>query len=140
MTRFIPEKVEEPKKWLFWLKNQKSSGLDKKCGFFTNGQFLNVGPFFWLRLYYKVLSLYEGFISYSYKFFCSDRTWLFEANIANAISSKNDLFDEDKIQVQSNLIGNFMRGKKNVYYCQMFTIYHVINAIIANFGKQEKVY
>ena len=29
---------------------------------------------------------------------------------------------------------------KNVYYCQVFTIYHVIYAIIANFGKQQKVY
>ena len=29
---------------------------------------------------------------------------------------------------------------KNVYYCQVFTIYHVIYAVIANFGKQQKVY
>ena len=27
-----------------------------------------------------------------------------------------------------------------VYYCQVFTIYHVIYAVIANFGKQQKVY
>ena len=30
--------------------------------------------------------------------------------------------------------------RKNVYYCQVFTIYHVIYAVIANFGKQQKVY
>ena len=30
--------------------------------------------------------------------------------------------------------------RKNVYYCQIFTIYHVIYAVIANFGKQQKVY
>ena len=29
---------------------------------------------------------------------------------------------------------------KNVYHWQMFTIYHVIYAMIANFGKQQKVY
>ena len=29
---------------------------------------------------------------------------------------------------------------KNVNYCQVFTIYHVIYAMIANFGKQQKVY
>ena len=29
---------------------------------------------------------------------------------------------------------------KNVYYYQMFTIYHVIYAMIANFGKQQKVW
>ena len=31
--------------------HQVSWRLGKKCGFFTNGQFLNVGPFFCLRLY-----------------------------------------------------------------------------------------
>ena len=30
--------------------------------------------------------------------------------------------------------------RKNVYYCQVFTIYHVIYAVIANFSKQQKVY
>ena len=30
--------------------------------------------------------------------------------------------------------------RKNVYYCQVFTIYHVIYAVIANFDKQQKVY
>ena len=30
--------------------------------------------------------------------------------------------------------------RKNVYYCQVFIIYHVIYAVIANFGKQQKVY
>ena len=30
--------------------------------------------------------------------------------------------------------------RKNVYYCQVFTIYHVIYAMISNFGKQQKVY
>ena len=30
--------------------------------------------------------------------------------------------------------------QKNVYYCQEFTIYHVINAMISNYGKQQKVY
>ena len=30
--------------------------------------------------------------------------------------------------------------RKNVYYCQVFTIYHVNYAMIANFGKQQKVY
>ena len=29
---------------------------------------------------------------------------------------------------------------KNVYYCQVFTIYHVIYTMIANFGKQQKVW
>ena len=27
---------------------------------------------------------------------------------------------------------------KNVYYCQVFTIYHVIYTRIANFGKKQK--
>ena len=30
--------------------------------------------------------------------------------------------------------------RKNVYYCQVFTIYHVIYIMIVNFGKQQKVY
>ena len=30
--------------------------------------------------------------------------------------------------------------RKNVYYCQVFTIYHVIYAVIDDFGKQQKVY
>ena len=30
--------------------------------------------------------------------------------------------------------------RKNVSYCQVLTIYHVIYAVIANFGKQQKVY
>ena len=30
--------------------------------------------------------------------------------------------------------------RKNVYYCQVFTIYYVIYAMIAPFGKQQKVY
>ena len=30
--------------------------------------------------------------------------------------------------------------RENVYYCQVYTIYHVIYAMIANFGKQKKVY
>ena len=30
--------------------------------------------------------------------------------------------------------------RKNVYYCQVFTIYHGIYAVIAYFGKQQKVY
>ena len=29
---------------------------------------------------------------------------------------------------------------KIVCYCQLFTIYHVIYAVIAYFGKQQKVY
>ena len=29
---------------------------------------------------------------------------------------------------------------KNVYYCQVFTIYHEIYAMIASFGEQKKVY
>ena len=29
---------------------------------------------------------------------------------------------------------------KNAYYCQVFSIYHVIYAMIANFGKKQKVY
>ena len=28
--------------------------------------------------------------------------------------------------------------RKNVYYCQVFTIYHVIYAMIANLGKKKK--
>ena len=32
--------------------DQVSWGLDKRCGFFTCGQFLNVGPFFWPRPYF----------------------------------------------------------------------------------------
>jgi len=29
---------------------------NKKCGFFTDGQFLNLGPFYFLNLELKVLS------------------------------------------------------------------------------------
>ena len=33
------------------------------------------------------------------------------------------------------------KKRKNVYYCMVFTIYqHVIYAVIASFGKQQKVY
>ena len=31
-------------------------------------------------------------------------------------------------------------GRKNVYYCQVFTIYNVIYAMTSNFGEQQKVY
>ena len=44
------------------------------------------------------------------------------------------------IRIQSNLaLVNFWEAQ-NVYYCQVFTIYHVIYAMIANFGEQQKVY
>ena len=29
---------------------------------------------------------------------------------------------------------------KNIYFCQMFTTYYMIYAVIANFDKQQKVY
>ena len=30
--------------------------------------------------------------------------------------------------------------RKNVYYCQVFTTSHVIYAVIAKFGKEQKAY
>ena len=37
-------------------------------------------------------------------------------------------------------ISKIFENPKNVYYCQVFTIYHVIYAMICHFGKQQKVY
>ena len=37
-------------------------------------------------------------------------------------------------------ISKLFEKRKNVYYCQVFTIYHVIYAMIVNFGKQQKVH
>ena len=34
----------------------------------------------------------------------------------------------------------FEKQKMFSIYCQVFTIYHVVNAMIADFGKQQKVY
>ena len=33
----------------------------------------------------------------------------------------------------------FFERRKNVNYCQVFTIYYAIYAVISNFGKQQKV-
>ena len=61
-------------------------------------------------------------------------------------SKKSFLFDfkvagYDLMLLQPNLaLINFFEKPTNVYYQQVFTIYHGIYAMIANFGKQEKVY
>ena len=52
-------------KWItLWDNNfyQVSWRLDKKCGFLPNGQILNVGPFFWLRLYFGEAEFCEIFL------------------------------------------------------------------------------
>ena len=45
-------------------------------------------------------------------------------------------------KIEPGFIKTFER-RKNVYFCQarcLSTIYHVIYAMIANFGKRQKVY
>ena len=36
--------------------------------------------------------------------------------------------------------GKLFEKCKNVYYCQVFIVYHVIYVMTPNFGKQQKVY